>query len=104
MLLLNFEHQPAPTPFRASHAIYVNERSVEAARYVDDVPPAMRARVLSLRAFDRDGMMIAATVVEGATAESAIGALFENPNAAYLHAHYAAMGCYAASIDRLEHL
>ena len=33
LLLLNYEHQPAPTPFRASHAIYVNERAGGTAVY-----------------------------------------------------------------------
>jgi hypothetical protein len=29
-----------------------------------------------------------------------IDRFFDNPNVAYLHAHYAKRGCYAARIDR----
>jgi hypothetical protein len=32
----------------------------------------------------------------------AIGRLFETPDAAYLHAHNAAHGCFAARIDRAD--
>jgi hypothetical protein len=34
------------------------------------------------------------------TAWFAIERLFANPEAAYIHAHYAKRGCYAARIDR----
>jgi hypothetical protein len=67
---------------------------------VDEMPPALRRRLLALRAFDADGMMRAADIVEGAQAQSLIENLFENPEIAYLHAHYAKWGCYAARIDR----
>jgi len=29
VLLLNYEHQPAETPYRSSHAIYVSEQATE---------------------------------------------------------------------------
>jgi len=101
LLLLNYEHQPAPTPFRASHAIFVNEAATETARYVDAIAPALAAREhISLRAFDDAGMMLAAEVAPGADLAPAIERLLAMPETAYLHAHYAGMGCYAARIDR----
>jgi hypothetical protein len=101
LLLMNYEHQPADTPFRASHAIFVNERAAGTARYVDEVAPALAAReYISLRAFDEAGMMLDAEVAPGSNLAPAIERLLANPQAAYLHAHYAGMGCYAARIDR----
>jgi hypothetical protein len=101
LLLLNYTHQPADTPFRASHAIFVNEAVTETARYVDEVAPALAAREhISLRAFDDAGMMLAAEVAPGADLTPAIERLLAQPEVAYLHAHYAGMGCYAARIDR----
>lgn len=99
LILVNYEHQAAPTPFRASHAIFVRE-GVQPVSTVDTMPPALRRRLLSLRAFDANDMMIAADLVEGAAADGSIARLFEDPRIAYLHAHYAAWGCYAARIDR----
>lgn len=101
LLLLNYEHQPADTPFRSRHAIFVNERVAKTARYVDELPPVFTARpYLSLRAFDAGGMMIEAQVTPGADCAPVIEQMLENPSAAYLHAHYAGAGCYAARIDR----
>ncbi len=45
-------------------------------------------------------MMIGADIVEGAEIETLIGKLFADPRVAYLHAHNARPGCYAARIDR----
>ena len=100
LLLINYIHQPAATPFRSSHAIFVRERAVAPTDVVDDIPPAMRTRALSLRAFDGSGMMVDADLVDGADAELLVERLFEDPKAAYIHAHYARRGCYAGRIDR----
>ncbi len=99
LILVNYEHQSAPTPFRASHAVFVRE-NVEPVATVDEMPPALRRRLLSLRAFDADHMMIAADIVEGVEAGTLIARMFADPDIAYLHAHYAKWGCYAARIDR----
>lgn len=101
VLLMNYEHQPADTPFRARHAIYVREGQHPTLRTVDAIPPALAARkYISLRAFDADGMMRDAEVAPGDDLAPAIEQLLAQPEVAYLHAHYAGMGCYAARIDR----
>lgn len=101
VLLLNHEHLAVDTPYRSRHAIYVRETPAPAARYVDKVPPALAVRLLALRAFDADDMMIDAEVVEGADLPTQIERFFTDPRAAYLHAHYARRGCFAARIDRV---
>ena len=69
VILVHFEHQTAATPYRASHAIYVRrgERQFDA---VDEVPHALRLRLLSVRGFDAAGMMTNADVVDGRTLTS----------------------------------
>jgi hypothetical protein len=98
VVLVHFEHHPVANPYRASHAIYVRAGEV---RYdaVDQVPDALRRRQLSVRAFDATGMLVGAEVVDGGGLEAAIDRLLVGP-AAYLHAHFARPGCYAARIDR----
>ncbi len=101
LLLLNHEYQAAPTPYRGRHAIFVNEAARAPRRFTDEVPPVLFTRkAIALRAFDDAGMMIDAEVVAGPAVEATILRLFENPSAAYLHAHNAARGCFAARIDR----
>lgn len=100
VLLLNYEHQPADTPFRSRHAIFVCEQAAETSRLVDHVPPVLDVRPFtSLRAFDAAGMMIDAELAPRAGLEAAIERLLAAPGAAYLHAHYPGRGCYAARID-----
>jgi hypothetical protein len=101
VLLMNYEHQPADSPFRASHAIFVSEGAREARRTIDELPGSIRSRpFISLRAFDDDGMIVDAAVAPGSELEPVIERQLAIPGVAYLHAHYAGMGCYAARIDR----
>lgn len=100
LILLNHEHQDADTPFRSRYAIYVSESAKGSTSTTGALPPALRRRLLSLRGFDAAGMLLDADVVEGANAVPVIERMLENPGVAYLHAHYAKPGCYAARIDR----
>jgi hypothetical protein len=100
LLLVNYVHQPADTPYRASHAIFVRERQVAPTDIVGDIPPAMRVRPLSLRAFDAAGLMVDGDLVDGRDAEGLIKRFFSDREVAYIHAHYARRGCYAGLIRR----
>lgn len=100
LILVNHVHLPEDTPYRASHAVFVLENAGERFDRVNELPPALRVRLLSLRAFDADHMMVDADVVHGREAEPVIERLLAQPRTAYLHAHYAKPGCYAARIER----
>jgi hypothetical protein len=100
VLLLNHEHHAEATPYRARHAIFVRESAVAPARVENALPLALAGRLLAIRAYDADGMMIDAEVIEGADAVPLIERFLGDPNAAYLHAHNARRGCFAARIDR----
>ena len=101
VLLLNYLHQSADTPYRASHAIFVREGARAARVAIDEVPEVLRSRPLSLRAFDAHGMIVGGELVEGPDMVSAAQRLLADPNAAYVHVHFARLGCYAARIDRV---
>ena len=100
VLLLNHEHQPADTPYRSRHAIFVREQAGAPFDAVDTVPDALRRRLLSLRAFDAAGLMVDADIVDGAAIEGLIERLLGQPAVTYVHAHFARRGCYAALIRR----
>ncbi len=100
VLLMHYEHQPMPTPFRSSHAIMVREWASQATPDRNEVPEMFRHRLLSVRAFDASGMMIDADVVDGERLESLIEHLLENGSTENLHIHNAKLGCYAALVER----
>ena len=100
VLLLNHLCQPAETPYRATHAIYIREGATNTYDQTDTIPDVMRIRLLSLRGYSSEGMMLDADVVEGRDMDSVVERLLANPAIAYIHAHNAKRGCYSGRIDR----
>jgi hypothetical protein len=100
VLLVNHVSHDVANPYRASHAIFVTETDQESAEYVDRVPPVFEPRVLSLRGFDKDGMMAEAILTQPGEADAGIRRLFANPEIETIHAHNATRGCFAAKIER----
>ena len=100
LLLVNYVHQPAANPYRASHAIFVREGAERAYDALDAIPAALAIRPLSIRAFDAADRLVDAELAVGPAQADAIRRLLGDPRVAYLQAHYARMGCYAARIER----
>lgn len=100
VLLLNHCYQPADSPYQARHAIFVREGAEERYDRLDEIPEVMRSRLLSLRGFDAEGMMLDADVTDGSEVETLIERLFANPAIAYIQVHNAKRGCYSGRIDR----
>ena len=98
VLLLNHVSHDVANPYRASHAIFVSDAA--RGEFVDQVPPVFQKRVLSLRGFDRDGMMIEAMLTQPGETDAGIRRLFENPDVEIIHAHNAVRGCFSAKIER----
>lgn len=99
IILVNYEHHPVDSPYRALYAIYVREGE-QTYDEKNQVPEQLRTRLLSLRAFDERAILTNCLVTTGAELEGAIERLFAKPSAKYIHAHYAEAGCYAARIER----
>ena len=96
VLLLNHISHDVPTPYRTAYAIYVREQGGEAPVFVDRLPPVLDGRLLSLRAFDRAGMLRTALLAQADEVEARIAELFEDPEVASIHAHTPAYGCFLA--------
>ena len=100
VLLLNHESHSVDTPYRSAYAIFVREAADQTERLVDEMPPVLKGRPIALRVFNTDGMLIAADLARDEAVDAAIRKAFDDPRAAYIHAHNAAHGCFAARIDR----
>ena len=100
LILVNYVHQPADTPYRASHAVFVLEGAEKSYDAVNEVPEVLLRRLISIRAFDPDHWMLEGDVCDGRELDATIRKLLVKPEVAYLHAHYAKHGCYAARIER----
>ena len=101
VILVNYQHQPAASPYQASHGIFIRENAEQAHLGVNEVPQVIRSRLVSLRCFDKDHMIIHADVIQGDDLAQAISTAFGDPKVAYAHIHNAKPGCFAASVERV---
>lgn len=99
LILLNYTSHDVATPYRSAYAIYVRAQA-SAADHVDQTPPVFEGRPLGLRGFDEAGMLRDARLALPGEADAKIRDLLANPEIAYIHAHNAAHGCFAARVDR----
>lgn len=100
LILVGHRHLDSAGPFASSHAIYVREAAEEAELALGEAPELFASRTLSVRAFDGQDMMRSAELVPGADLKPCLERLFQDPEIAFVHLHYAAPGCYAARAER----
>lgn len=100
LILLNHVSHEVATPYRSAYAIYIREGAIAPAIFRDQVPPVFEGRPLGLRAFGADHMLKAAALAQPGEADAQIRSLLANPVVAYIDAHNAAHGCFAARIER----
>ena len=100
LLLLPYEHQPANSPYRASGPIYVRRGAKQQILPVGNVPEYVSLRLMSVRAYDRTHMMVAANVCEGSAVAEEIDRLFADPGVRYIHLHNAKRGCFSCLVLR----
>jgi len=101
LLLLNHAHQPHPTsPYRASGPIFVAQGSRETARFEGEMPRMIAERLVSLRAYDGEALIVDAEVAEGEGMQALVERYLRRPDVSEVHAHFARRGCFAARIVR----
>lgn len=103
VLLLNYQHLPKPGPYQSSYAIYISQRGLMAPFWPEQgtVPAMIARKMLSLRAFDAQQMLLDARVCPGTAADTQIRELFAQTDCDTVHIHAAAWGCYLAMARRL---
>jgi hypothetical protein len=67
---------------------------------VNEVPEQFRNRILAVRSFDANAMMVANQLVGGNEIEPVLEKMLAPLNVDYLHVHCAAAGCYGAKVQR----
>jgi hypothetical protein len=100
LLLLPFEHLPAPSPYRASGPVFVRQDAVPPVLAPGEVPASVVRRLISLRAYAADGTMRDADVHDGSEVAHALARMFLDPAVVTIHLHHARQGCYACAATR----
>ena len=98
-LLINYEHHRVESPYRMRFAIFVREGD-QTYDKVNEVPEQLRNRILAVRSFDKNAMMVDNRLVDGSEIEPVLENMLAPSNVDYLHIHFAAAGCYAAKVEK----
>lgn len=101
LILLNHRHLDDPSsPYRSEGPVFVREAAVEARSAPGEVPEMLGRRLLSTRAYDADGMMTDADVVEGRDLAGRLSAWFADDRVTRVQIHTARRGCFLAEAAR----
>jgi hypothetical protein len=100
VILVNFKHQAAESPFQSTHAIYVRENAQQAFPEPGTIPELLETRLISIRAFNDKDCIVDADVVDGSRLSESIPAMLQDPAVVYLHLHNANLGCFMARATR----
>ena len=100
VILVPFTHHDVDSPYRSSGPIFVREKANEANLSIGEIPDLVSSRTMSVRAYDKNSMMVDGSVVPGPRIRAHIEKLFADPKIAYLHLHNAGAGCYSCKVER----
>jgi len=101
VLAVSYEHHPVNSPYRAAGPIFIREGAVTANPEVNEIPTLFLHRQLSVRAYDSNHMITAASICLGSDLKAELEILLENPSTAYVHVHYAIPGCFGCAVHRV---
>ena len=99
LMLLAFAHHMADSFYRASGPIFVRQAAAAPFDAVDTLPPVFQGRLLSVRAYDANGDMTDADVVDS-DPRDLFARFFADPAVAHIDVHYARRGCFGARVTR----
>jgi hypothetical protein len=100
LILVNYRHLEGTTPYAASHAIYVMKDATQARLDVGEVPMVLARRLLSVRGFNAQKLMVKADVIDGACLAERLEEMFAEKDIEFVHIHNARQGCFAAKATR----
>ena len=100
-LLFSYAPNPCDHPYNEIGPIYIHENDCQPYAEHQEFPRELRTRrPISLRCYDKAGLMVGGELVGDRPVEEVITSLFGDPDVAFLHARTATVGCFMARIDR----
>ncbi|HTF31000.1 MAG TPA: DUF1203 domain-containing protein [Flavitalea sp.] len=98
VMLLPYQYHKTKAPYRSTGPVFVRKNAITARLMINEIPKMLQHRLLSLRAYDRNGMMKESSVAEGHALKDALEKIFINPDISYIHIHNAKAGCYNCEV------
>jgi len=101
VILLNYEHHNVNSPYRSNGPIFIRKIGQTANPKMNEIPIMFNHRLLSIRGFDKDAIMIFAEVMSGENLKENLFSILQNHAISYLHIHNAKPGCYNCRVERV---
>lgn len=101
LLLLHYLHHSVSSPYRASGPIYVRRGQTKRVLVPGLVPDYVTRRIISMRTYGSEHMMLSADVQEGSGVARALEQLFTDPAVSYVHLHNVKQGCFSCHVRRV---
>lgn len=101
VFLLNYNYHSTESPYKATGPIFIRKNKTTRDYQANVVPKMFLHRLLSLRAYDENGMMRLADIFEGNILKDKIEETFNDKNIAYLHIHNAKPGCFNSVVVKV---
>ena len=100
VLAIQYEHHSVQGPYRSTGPIFVREGVKTANIGLNEIPRMLRHRLLSIRGYSSEALMIEGDTVAGEELESVLEKQFENSAVEYIHIHNAGPGCFNCALKK----
>ena len=100
IIAFSYPHHDVKSPYKSSGPVFIRDNVITARPETNEIPTFLIHRLLSIRAYDCDHMMIEAVVTQGAELKKIIQRFFTNGSILYLHIHNANPGCFNCRVER----
>jgi len=101
VFLLNYDFHNVSSPYRASGPVFVRANQLTKTYAQNEIPVMFNHRLLSIRGYNKEAMMIFADVSEGQFLKDKLLQILENPEIEYIHLHNAKPGCFNCTVKRI---
>ncbi len=101
IIALPYIHHEVNSPYRSSGPIFIRDKCLPASLATNEIPAVLNNRLLSLRAYNKQSMMIDVLITDGKDVKKMIINLLANNKIEYIHIHNANPGCYSCRVERV---
>lgn len=102
VVLFPYKHHNTDSPYQSTGPVFVRKDAKKPELRMNEIPEMLLHRLLSLRVYNTQGMMIAAKTIEGDRLEHEIEVIFSDEPANYIQVHNSSPGCYNCQINRVN--
>jgi len=101
VLAIPYEHHPVQSPYKSTGPIFIRKEAKTATPGINEIPKMLRHRLLSIRGYSSETLMVEAETIPGEELEIVLVKQFQNDAVQYIHIHNAGPGCFNCEVNRV---